>query len=104
MKYWLVPTRADDIALIDKKCQEDQKLRTIEKTQKTKKNYMTDEIGATRLTMQSWQLLIMLTIQDNNDTIYNIDMVHNVDKMLFLHFVDSGQLFLHLLIDIGFTF
>ena len=80
MKYWLVPTRADDIALIDKKCQEDQKLRTIEKTQKTKKNDMTDEIGATRLTMQSWQLLIMFTIQDNNDTIYNKDMIHNVDN------------------------
>ena len=68
---------------IDKKCQEDQKLRTIEKKQnkKTIKNDMTHEIGATRLTMQSWQLLIMFTIQDNNDTIYDIDMVHNVDNV-----------------------
>ena len=57
------------------------KIETEWKNPENQKNDMTDEIGATRLTMQSWQLLIMFTIQDNNDTIYNIDMIHNVDNV-----------------------
>ena len=57
------------------------KIETEWKNPENQKNDMTDEIGATRLTMQSWQLLIMFTIQDNNDTIYDIDMVHNVDNV-----------------------
>ena len=49
----------------------------------------------------------MFSIEDNIDTKYNIEIVHdfdNVYKMLILHFADLGQFFLHLLIDIGFTF
>ena len=45
----------------------------------------------------------MFAIEDNTDAIYDIDF-DNVDKMLTLHFADLGQFFLHLLIDIGFTF
>ena len=89
---------------IDKKCQEDQKLRTIKKKQENHKKWHDTWDRLTRLTMQSWQLLMMFTIQDNIDTICNIDMANNVDKMLILHFADLGQLFLHLMIDIGFTF
>ena len=87
------------------------KIETEWKNPENQKNDMTDEIGATRLTMQSWQLLIMFTSQDNNDTIYNIDMIHNVDnvdKMLakcyFYTLPTWVNFFLHFLIVIGFTF
>ena len=53
----------------------------------------------------------MFTIQDNNDTIYNIDMVQNVDnvdKMLakcyFYTLPTQVNFFLHFLIVIGILF
>ena len=86
---------------IDKKCQQDQKLRTKPKNWHDRWDRRSNAgdailtiVDNVRNWRQHWRYIWYWFWQ----------CWHNVDKMLILHFADLGQFFLHLLIDIWFTF